>query len=177
ARKAEEIRVELARLDAEVMAAEAQLSAHGGDDVGDALVRFEALRERTRGLANVLTERLRVIERDRGAQVDRDVVANLEADAARLRADLDATEHEAEALVPELEQRSEAEAELAEARARYEEEWSDGVPAPSGKAAEVRGELGALRASLERGRGEQQRLDQRLESLRTEAEGIDGELA
>src|SRR5690606_313721 len=34
ARHAEAIRTELARLDAEVMAAEAQLSAHGGDDVG-----------------------------------------------------------------------------------------------------------------------------------------------
>src|SRR5690606_26823268 len=66
---------------------------------------------------------------------------------------------------------------LAEARARFEEEWSDGVPAPSGKAAEVRGELGALRASLERGNAERQRLEQRLESLRADAAGIDGELA
>jgi chromosome segregation protein len=158
------------------MRAETQLSAHGGDDVGDALVRLEALRERTRGLANVLTERLRVIERDRGAQVDRDVIANLEADAARLRADLDAVEQDAESLIPEFERLREAELELADARLQFEDEWADGVPAPSGKAAEVRGELGALRASLERGRAEQSRLEQRLATLADDAANVDGEL-
>jgi chromosome segregation protein len=176
ATRSDELRAELARLDADVMAAEAQLSAHGGDDVGDALVRLEALRERTRGLANVLTERLRVIERDRGAQVDRDVIANLEADAARLREDLQAVEHDAEALIPEFERLSEAEYELGSARLRFEDEWADGVAAPSGKAAEVRGELGALRAAVERGRGEQQRLDQRLASLDGDVTTIDVEL-
>jgi chromosome segregation protein len=176
ATRTDQLRAELARLDADVMHAESQLSAHGGDDVGDALVRLEALRERTRGLANVLTERLRVIERDRGAQVDRDVIANLEADAARLRADLDAVEHDAESLIPEFERLSEAEYELADARLRFEEEWADGVAAPSGKAAEVRGELGALRAALDRGRAEHQRLEQRQASLAADAVGIDGEL-
>jgi chromosome segregation protein len=176
ATRSDELRAELARLDAEVMHAEAQLSAHGGDDVGDALVRLEALRERTRGLANVLTERLRVIERDRGAQVDRDVVANLEADAARLRADLQAVENDAEALIPEFERLNEAEIDLGSARLRFEEEWADGVAAPSGKAAEVRGEVGALRAAVERGSAERQRLEQRLASLGNDAAGIDGEL-
>ena len=44
-----EVRAELARMDTEVMAAEAQLSASGASDVGDALVRVEQLRERARG--------------------------------------------------------------------------------------------------------------------------------
>src|SRR4051812_35787917 len=51
-----EIRRVLAGLDAEVLATEAQLSAMGGDDFGDALVRYEALRERARGLQSLLTE-------------------------------------------------------------------------------------------------------------------------
>jgi chromosome segregation protein len=176
-RQINDVRAELARLDAEVMATEAQLSAHGGDDVGDALLRLEALRERTRGIANVLTERLRVIERDRGAQVDRNVIANLEADASRLRDDLDAVELEAEGLVPEAARLTEAEGELGEARTRFQQDWADGVAPPSGKAAEVRGELSARHAALDRGRGELARLGQRAGSFETDRAGIDEEHA
>ena len=61
------------------MAAEAQLTAAGGDDLGDDLVAFESLRERARGLAAVLAERTRSIERERSSQFDQAIVANLEA--------------------------------------------------------------------------------------------------
>jgi chromosome segregation protein len=170
------VRAELARLDAEVMATEAQLSDQGGDDVGDALTRLEALRERTRGLANVLSERRRGIERDRDAQVDRGVIANLESDAARLRAELETVERAAAALVPELERLGEAESELGEARARFAAQWADGVAPPSGKAAELRGELGALRAAFDRGLGERSRLGQRATSISGDLAAVDAEL-
>ena len=49
----------LAELDVAVVRTESQLSAMGGDDLGDALVRFESLRERARGLAALLAERKR----------------------------------------------------------------------------------------------------------------------
>src|SRR4051794_35902223 len=55
----QEIKAELARLDAEVVATEARLSAAGGADLGDDLARAEQLRERARGLAAVLAERRR----------------------------------------------------------------------------------------------------------------------
>src|SRR5687767_14517586 len=55
----------LAQLDADVMAAEAELSARGDSDLSDSLVQVEQLRERARGLANVITERRRAMERDR----------------------------------------------------------------------------------------------------------------
>src|SRR5215207_9729756 len=45
------LRRSLAELDAGVVAAEAELGHTGGDDLGDALVRFESLREKARGLA------------------------------------------------------------------------------------------------------------------------------
>src|SRR5690606_1338251 len=45
-----EHRDRLAQLDTAVMAAEAQLTAAGGDDLGDDLVAFESLTERARGL-------------------------------------------------------------------------------------------------------------------------------
>ena len=80
----------LAALDTQVMAIEAQLSARGESDVSDRLVRVEQLRERARGLAAVLVERRRSLERDKGQLLDAGVVANLEADAARFREELDA---------------------------------------------------------------------------------------
>src|SRR5206468_1173062 len=54
----------LTQLDSAVIATEAQLSAMGGHDISDALVRFEALRERARGLVAVLGERRRSLERE-----------------------------------------------------------------------------------------------------------------
>ncbi len=89
ARQAEaDLRAQLATLDTDVVVAETELSARGDTDVGDALVRVEQLRERARGLSSVLAERRRSLERDHGQLMDAGVVANLEADAARLAAEL-----------------------------------------------------------------------------------------
>jgi chromosome segregation protein len=160
----------LGRLDADVLAAEAALSAHGASDLSEALMRFESMRERARGLAAVLAERKRGIERDRASFVDQAVIASLEADFARLRDELAEVEGEAEALVPQADELSGAEASLATARAAFTEEWGDGVPSmPATGAAEVRGELVALRGSAERGAGEVQRLEARLANLEAKA--------
>src|SRR5690606_14247480 len=59
------LRRSLADLDAAVLAAEAELGSIGGDDLGDSLVQFESLRERARGLAALLAERRRGIDRER----------------------------------------------------------------------------------------------------------------
>src|SRR5687768_4109234 len=148
------LRKTLAELDASVLAAESELGTIGGDDLGDALVRFESLREKARGLAAVLTERRRGIDRERGAFVDQAVIATLEADAAHLASELAAADEEAEALAPQAQELARAEGALAEARTTYEQQWAAGVPAPSGRAAEARGELAALRSGVERGAAE-----------------------
>ncbi len=70
-----ELKSALAALDTQVMAIEAQLSARGASDVSDRLVRVEQLRERARGLAAVLVERRRSLERDKGQLLDAGVVA------------------------------------------------------------------------------------------------------
>ena len=168
-----DVRTALAGLDADVMAAEAELNAAttGAEHevTGDALSRAEGLRERARGLAAVLTERRRSIERDRQAAVDAGVVASLEADAAHLAAQLEAVEAEAAGLVPHADELAQAEGELAGERTAFEAEWGDGgdlsASVASGAAAEVRGELAALRAGVERGRGEMARLDSRRAAL------------
>ncbi|MDW3219147.1 MAG: chromosome segregation protein SMC [Acidimicrobiales bacterium] len=158
-------KAELARLSAAVSADEQQLAEHGGDDLGDTLVRLESMRERARGLSAVIAERRRGVDRERAAFTDRGVIANLEAEAARSRDDLGRVEAELAALAPDTARLAETERRLAADRERFQEEWGDGVPVPSGQAAEVRGELGALKASIERGSSEVDRLQARLTEL------------
>jgi len=169
------LKAQLSQLDASVMATEAQLSATGGDDLGDALMRFESLREKARGLAALLAERRRGIERERGAFLDQAVVATLEAESARLRDDLRAVEDEAEALVPMAADLAEAEAALEDDRQRFQREWGDAIPAPGGRAAEVRGELAALRQGVDRTDGERGRIQSRLDALTDKATRLTAE--
>ena len=174
----------LTRFDAEVVAAEAQLAARGGDDLGDRLVRLEALRERGRGIRAVLVERLRGLERDRSVLVSQQVVIGLEAELERSEAEMVRLNVEAEELAPEAERLALAETELAADRAAFEMDWSEGIPALGGHAAEARGELGVLRASVTQAETERERLAARLAALdeasgrlEAEADRLRGELS
>ena len=170
-----ELKSRLADLDTRVMSTESKLTAMGGDDLGDSLASFESLNERSRGLGTLLAERLRGIERERHSFVDQGVIATLEAESARLRGELTEVEGEAEALAPEAAAFAEAEAALAAERDAFQEQWGEGVPAPSGQAAEVRGELVALRGAVERGSAEQQRVVARLTGLREQQQTLQDE--
>jgi chromosome segregation protein len=138
------LRAELAGLDEAVEVASAEL-ATGADDRSDDLVRVERLRERARGLVGVLEERRRGLERDREAAVDAAVVASLEADAARLVAELTEQEEAVAALGPERDRLVDDQAVVAAERAS--------LPAPDdpveARAAEARGDLAATRAAAE----------------------------
>ncbi len=159
------VRSRLRSLDAEVLAAEARLTAMGGDDLGDALVRFESLGEKAKGLAALLAERRRGIERDRQAFVDQDVTASLEAEAAAIAAELAEVSGLAEALAPAAEEVDRDESDLGAAREAFAREWAEGAPVATGAAAEVRGELAAVRAGLDRSRTEAERAAARLADL------------
>ncbi len=170
-------RAELDELAQSVSADERALADHGGDDLGDTLVRLEAMRERARGFAAVLTERQRGVERDRSAFADRAVIANLEAEAAKCRSELETVTAELEALAPDRTRLREQEAALAADRDAFRAEWGDGVPVPSGKASEIRGELGALRASIERSDAESQRLQLKLNELEQKRQDLEAAAA
>jgi chromosome segregation protein len=162
------IRTELRGLDSSVAAAEAWVASAGGTGLGEAVGRLEALRERARGLAAVLAERQRSIGRDRATAVDTNLVSALESEAARLAAELAEVTAEAEELAPQR-------AELAEAEAAVAREL-DGLAVPQARpdrAAEARGELAAVRAGAERGRGEMARLEARLVALEAQAAEFD----
>jgi chromosome segregation protein len=168
------LKAHLAQLDAGVLAAESELSAMGPGaeglgDLSDRLVRTERVVEKARGLAAVLAERGRSIDRERGAAVDAAVVASLEAEAARLAAELVEVEAAAANLAPDAERLATEEAALADERHRLAARGSDAVvaaaPAAGPGAAEVRGELAALRAGGERSFAELARLRQREDLL------------
>jgi chromosome segregation protein len=160
-----ELKSRLAQLDTSVMATEARLTAMGGDDLGDSLAQFESLFEKARGLGSLLAERRRGIDRDRSAFVDQGVIATLEAEAARLARELHEVDVETDSLEPLRLELVAAEKALADQRTRYEENWVDGVAPPSSQAAEIRGELSALRSSVERGESELARVRSRLDGL------------
>src|SRR5205823_3271228 len=96
----QDVRVRLRALDDDVLATERALAVPGGDDVADLLARTEALRERSRGLTNLVAERRRGLERELAAVADEGVVETLVAEAARARVQLAAVETEAEGLAP-----------------------------------------------------------------------------
>ncbi len=179
-----EVRSQLATFDTAVLATEAKLSAMGGDDLGDSLAQFESLFERARGIGTLLAERRRGIDRERSAFIDQGVIATLEAESARLRGELAQVEGEAAEMAPQAEALAEAESALAQQRAAFEAQWADGVPAPSGHAAEVRGELAARRGAVERARAEHERVQSRIgglvdkqQRLSEEAERLRAEMA
>ena len=165
----ERLRRSLAELDTQIMSVEAELTAMGGDDLGDGLASYESLFQQARGLSAVLTERRRGVDRLRGASVDQGVVASLEAEAARLAAELAEVESESEKFEPLAAELAEAEERLASERSEFEQQWASGVPAPTGAAAEVRGELAALRTASGRAREERDRIGTRASALAEKA--------
>ncbi|MEM9747647.1 MAG: AAA family ATPase, partial [Actinomycetota bacterium] len=174
-----ELKSSLATLDTAIMSIEAELSARGASDVADRLRRVEQLKERGRGLAAVLSERRRSLERDRGQLLDADVVATLEADAARFRSEL-------ETVVDDLAGYEPASRELAaeEEAFRGERDADDdtgddesGAGRAVGAAAEVRGELRSVVAQLERAENEVRRSERRRETLTEKIEAVGDEIA
>ena len=83
-----ELRVRLRDLDVAVLDAERSLTVMGDDALADWLVRVESTRERARGLAALVAEKLRGVERELAAAADAGVLETLVADAGVLRGEL-----------------------------------------------------------------------------------------
>ncbi|HEX9682123.1 MAG TPA: chromosome segregation protein SMC [Acidimicrobiales bacterium] len=169
------VRERLAELDTDVLAAEAQLGSLGADDTGDDLVSGESLREKALGLVALLAERRRGLLKDRSSLLSRDVVASMEAEAARLEAELADVELAALALAPDIEVLGAARAHLGELRERFAADHGDAEVRPAGRAAEVRGRLGALRTGIETTERDAEQRRRRLSELETRIGELTGE--
>jgi chromosome segregation protein len=155
-----ELKSSLAVLDTAVMTIEAQLSARGASDISDRLRYVEQLRERARGLAAVLVERRRSLERDKGQLLDAGVVANLEADAARFREEIEKAAAELAELEPETGQLSFDESSFRSERENILEAVREDqtTTKAASAAAEVRGELRSITSAVDRTKGELNRM-------------------
>jgi chromosome segregation protein len=97
-RRDAEVRGQLRTLDESVIDAEHSLTALGAEGLADWMVRVEALRERGRGMAALLEEKRRGVDRELAAAADEGVVETLVADAVELRNQMAALDAEAEGL-------------------------------------------------------------------------------
>ena len=166
---------DLARLDTEALAIEARLTARGEHDVRDQLVAAEQLRERARGLVGILAERRRGLERDRGQLMDAGLVATLEADVAGYRAELAEVLEGLAGFEPALAELTEEEQAFAAERDNADTAVESGSRAASA-AAEVRGELRSVRASVDRSENERRRVADRAEQAARRLAELDGEI-
>ncbi|MEZ5380689.1 MAG: chromosome segregation protein SMC [Microthrixaceae bacterium] len=170
------LRAVLADLDARVVAAEARLSALGEVDQSGLLTRYEALRERANGQRALLAERRRSLERERESFIDEGVIAALEAEGAQLDLELAGVDGDTDALGDAEAEWRRAEEALEAAQADFEQRWPDGVPAPSGEAAHLRGELAGLERTVVQHERDAKRLNERRSQLAERRRQLEGEL-
>ena len=157
---------ELKRFETEISTAESELASRGEDDLGDQLVRFEALRERARGLKAVLLERRKGIERDRDTLVSSEVIAGLEVELIKAKKEEESLVAEEQLLFPDVEALKRIEDELTTDWATFKTDWTDGVPVIGGRASEIRGELGVLKASVGQRESEKNRFQGKLDEVK-----------
>jgi chromosome segregation protein len=142
-RREVELRGRLRALDDAVIDAEHSLTVLGAEGLADWMVRVEALRERGRGLAALLDEKRRGIERELTAAADEGVVETLVADAVSLRGQMAELEAQSMLTLPGTDALGAAEAAEA-ALLAAEERWRSA----EGEAARARARADTLEHQL-----------------------------
>ncbi|MFV1989104.1 MAG: chromosome segregation protein SMC [Acidimicrobiales bacterium] len=172
-----ELRASLVEVDVRIQSASAALELPSGAGTAESLARLEGLRARARGLQARLSERESSLRQHLGAMVDSEVVASLEADAAKLSAELSQAIADAAELGPELGDLVASE-ELASARqAKFAALAESGDGVLDVRLGEARGEFVAQTQSIQRAELEVERVASRLRLLTEKAERQVGELA
>lgn len=166
------LRDELAEADELVGKAEVEVASTSHDDLTGQVERLEGLFQRAKGLGALMTERKRTFESELSAQVSKDVVSQLEHDAATVRRELEQLEAGKSELDDPFTALAHAENELANEWLSFEEEWGDGLPVLSNEAAELRGEQSSLQKSHAGLRADIERRTKRLEELTLRVEQL-----
>ena len=179
----------LRELDTGVLDIEHSLTALGHDDIAEALVRAEKLRERARGLTALLAEKMRGLERELAAAADEGVIETLVADADALRRELGDVDREVSTLEPQLAEVERAEQDLDAELEAHERDDSDvvaaGVAAAEAQLAEADEKWRQAEAEAARRRARLDALDLALGEARAaagaetlaELDGVAGPLA
>ena len=93
-----ELRHELVTLDARATAAAAEMASRREEMLASALGTLQGLAERARGTSSVIKERERALRQALIASADENVIATLEADAAKLAGDLEGLANDEQSL-------------------------------------------------------------------------------
>tara|TARA_Y100000766_G_scaffold259739_1_gene248983 strand:+ start:7872 stop:11363 length:3492 start_codon:yes stop_codon:yes gene_type:complete len=142
------LKAELEKLDHQIEHAEGTLVDNGFDNGADELAGLERTSERARGLKALLTERIGNLNQLQDSQVDKGVVETLDAEAARLKAQLLETNSSKLALEPETKQLSDEERTFERQRFEFQGRISAEAESAGSAAAESRGQLAAINATL-----------------------------
>ena len=171
------LRGELTQLDADTERTADEMSAQRESDLASALGRTEGMVERARGLSGVLRERQRSLAQALDAAADADVVSTLEAEGARLEAELEATGDEEVSLAPELEALTGVEAAAAAELEAHLASWGDGAELRQAEEAVTvaEGQVASLEHALERDRRSLVQLTARLASTERRFGLLEGE--
>ena len=120
------LRLELVTLDAQASSAAAEMASRREEMLASALGTLQGLAERARGTASVIQERERSLRQALIASADENVIATLEADAAKLTTDLHSVDDENLALNVLREAVAVAQEELDAAQNTFDETWGSG---------------------------------------------------
>ncbi|NNN01370.1 MAG: chromosome segregation protein SMC [Acidimicrobiaceae bacterium] len=121
--KERELRLELVALDAQASAATADMASRREELLASTLGTLQGLAERARGTASLIVERERSLRQALIASADENVIATLEADAAKLAADLAGIDAEETELVSWRERLASAQDELEVAESQFDATW------------------------------------------------------
>lgn len=119
-----ELRHELVTLDAKATAAAAEMASRREEMLASTLGTLQGLAERARGTASIIQERQRSLRQALIASADENVIATLEADAAKLVTDLESLNGDELSLSELREALSESRRLFVDAEALYEETWA-----------------------------------------------------
>ncbi len=121
-----ELRLELVALDSQAASAAAEMASRREEMLASTLGTLQGLAERARGTSSIIQERERSLRQALIASADENVIATLEADAAKLTTDLQSVDDENTALGALREAVAVAQAELDAAQRAFDETWGSG---------------------------------------------------
>jgi chromosome segregation protein len=118
-----EIRHELVTLDAQAASAAAEMASRREELLASTLGTLQGLAQRARGTSSIIQERERSLRQALVASADENVIATLEADAAKLTTDLASVDEENLTLMALREKVATAQGELDDAQRLFDETW------------------------------------------------------
>jgi chromosome segregation protein len=143
-----ELRHELVTLDAKATAAAAEMASRKEEMLASTLGTLQGLAERARGTSSVIQERERSLRQALIASADENVIATLEADAARLVTDLEALRAEELTLGELRDQLGDSRERFATAQAFVNELGSSSIEQDEAALRAAREQIGLLERSL-----------------------------